>query len=235
MGVRIVILGGPGAGKGTQAMRLTEAYGLPHISTGDIFRHHIQANTEIGREIKPLMDAGHLVPDGLTCQVVAERLGARDCADGFILDGFPRSRPQAECLADMLAQRDAALDLVLNIEVDDDEIVSRLACRWVCPECGGTFHMDSPDAAAAARCDRGDCAGNRLVQRKDDKPETVRERLRVYAETSAPIVAYYKEKGLLRNVPGQGMNPDGVFAIIQKFVEAAGAARRVAGPAQPVK
>lgn len=235
MGVRLVILGGPGAGKGTQAMRLTEACGVPHISTGDIFRHHIQAETDIGREIKPLMDAGHLVPDGLTCRVVAERLAEPDCARGFILDGFPRSRAQAECLAQMLADRGEELDLVVNIEVDGEEIVARLAKRWVCPKCGGTYHMESPEEAAAARCERQDCAPGSLTQRDDDRPATVRERLRVYTVTSAPILAYYGEQGLLRSVPGQGMNPDEVFAIIEKFVEEARDARRSAGRTQPVK
>jgi adenylate kinase len=216
-------------------MRLTEACGVPHISTGDIFRHHIQAETAIGREVKSCIEAGHLAPDALTCQMVAERLAEADCADGFILDGFPRSRPQAECLEAMLAEQGVALDLVVNIEVNDEEIVARLSCRWVCPKCGATYHVDADRQGQAVTCTRADCAGPALVQREDDKPGTVRERLRVYAVMSEPILAYYAGKKLFRNVPGQGMNPEEVFAIIKRFVDEVTENRASCGCTQPVK
>ncbi len=234
MGVRIVLLGGPGAGKGTQATRLTRAYGVPHISTGDIFRGHIKAGDELGREVEACISAGHLVPDGLTCQLVADRLSLPDCADGYILDGFPRSRPQAACLDQWLSARGERLDMAIHLEVDAEEIVTRLSNRWVCPQCGETYTVAAVDPASM-QCDHPDCSGVALIQREDDKAETVRERLHVYAVTSEPVVSFYEEQGLLRSVPGQGMNPDEVFAILEKFVAQAGLSARETGCEQPVK
>lgn len=234
MGVRIVLLGGPGAGKGTQATRLSRAYGVPHISTGDLFRSHIQAGTEIGHEVEECIKVGHLVPDTLTCTVVSDRLSAEDCANGYILDGFPRSRPQAACLDQWLKSRDEALDMVIHLEVDAEEIVTRLSSRWVCPECGDSYTVAAVDPASM-HCERPECSGAALTKREDDKPETVRERLRVYAVTSEPIRAFYEEQGLLRSVPGQGMNPDEVFDILKKFVAQTGFAPSEVGCAQPVQ
>jgi len=218
--LRIVMFGPPGAGKGTQAKRIAEVYGLPHISTGDIFRDHLSRGTELGGQVRQHLDAGRLVPDELTCSVVAGRLSEADCANGFILDGFPRSLPQAEMLGTHLAGQGHALDLVVNIDVPDEEIVERLSARRTCAVCGAIFNRKfDPPAGDGARCDRPGCSGE-LVQRKDDQEETIRERLSVYHETTEPIIEYYGNQSVLKSIAGSGATPDRVFADIRAILGA---------------
>lgn len=223
MGLRIVMLGAPGAGKGTQAMQMAQAHGLPHISTGDIFRANLKAGTPLGLKAKGYMDAGQLVPDVLTCEIVADRIAQPDCVNGYILDGFPRSLPQAETFAALLAQRGEALDLAIDIAVTDEEIVDRLAARRTCPVCGAIYNLKFNPPQSAGVCDRAECAGAALVQRPDDCEATIRARLDVYHETTEPIIGYYRELGILKSVPGTGSTPDAVFGKIEEIISGAGA------------
>ncbi|HOT52323.1 MAG TPA: adenylate kinase, partial [Candidatus Hydrogenedentes bacterium] len=188
MGLRIVMLGGPGAGKGTQAKRMSEAYKLPHISTGDIFRANLREGTPLGLEAKKYMDAGKLVPDQLTCEIVADRIAQGDCAGGYLLDGFPRSLPQAETFQQLLSSRGETLDLAINVDVNDDVIVARLSARRSCPKCGAIYNLQFGPPKKEGVCD---VDGEALIQRQDDQEATIRERLRVYHETTEPIIAYY--------------------------------------------
>lgn len=222
MGLRIVMLGGPGAGKGTQAKRMCEAYGLPHISTGDIFRANLREGTPLGLEAKKYMDAGGLVPDELTCQIVADRITHADCANGYILDGFPRSLPQAEVFQALLVSRGENVNLAINVDVTDAEIVARLSARRSCPKCGAIYNLQFSPPKQAGVCD---VDGEGLIQRQDDQEATIRERLRVYHETTEPIIAYYEQQGILKTVGGTGSTPDAVFAKIEALLSAAGAAR----------
>jgi len=215
MGLRIVMLGAPGAGKGTQAKRIAEACGLPHISTGDIFRAHLRDGTPLGRQVRQYLDAGTLVPDALTCEIVAERIREDDCARGYILDGFPRSAPQADTFHELLAGRGEKLDLALNIDVDDGEIVERLTARRSCPKCGAIYNLKFQPPRQDGVCDHD---GEPLVQRRDDTEETVKERLRVYHETTEPIVAYYQTEGILKTVSGTGATPAAVFSKIEAIL-----------------
>lgn len=211
-------MGAPGAGKGTQAVRLAESLAIPHISTGDIFRTHMEHGTDLGVEVTKYIEDGHLAPDEVACEIVAKRLHEEDCLKGYILDGFPRSLAQADCLSRIMGERNETLDHVFNIEVDDNEIVQRLSARRVCPHCGAIYNELFSPAKTAGLCDHPECEQARLVQRPDDEEDTVRERLRVYHSVSEPILSFYQQLGVLRTVPGAGMTPDEVFAIIEEVI-----------------
>lgn len=197
----IVLLGPPGAGKGTQAVRLSERLGVPHISTGDILREAVAQGTELGRQAKGYMDAGELVPDELVIGIARERIARPDCAGGFVLDGFPRTLAQAEALAAVMAELKRAPLRVINLQVAQEEIVRRLSTRRTCRACGGIYTV--ADGESGDPCPRPDCDGQ-LYQRSDDTPEAIRERLRAYATQTEPLIAYYGERGLLVNVAGEG-------------------------------
>lgn len=217
MGFRIVMLGAPGAGKGTQAKRIAATRSLPHISTGDIFRAHLRDGTALGKHVREYLDAGKLVPDELTCEIVADRLGEADCANGYILDGFPRSVPQADNLAGVLREQGERLDVAINIDVSDEEIIGRLTARRTCPECGRIYNLKFDPPKQEGVCDEDGAA---LVQRKDDQEETIRERLKVYHGTTEPIIAFYEEQGILKTVSGNQVAPDAVFAKIEETLAA---------------
>ena len=199
--MRVVLVGPPGAGKGTQAEHIAKHYRIPNISTGDIFRANVAERTSLGEIAKSYMDEGELVPDDVTVAMVRDRLGYDDTDHGFLLDGFPRTVPQAESLAALLDELDVPLDVVLKITVDDDEVVRRLSGRRICRSCGRTFHVEFDPPNSEGVCD---ACGGELYQRDDDKPETVRRRLQVYREQTKPLVEYYEDRGLLRRVAGTG-------------------------------
>ena len=196
--MRIVLVGPPGAGKGTQAQYIASHLSIPKISTGDIFRVNVSQGTPLGQEAKKFMDAGDLVPDEVTVAMVKERISEPDAVDGFLLDGFPRNLHQARVLDDML---DRGLDVVMELVVDDDEVVRRLAGRRTCRGCGRIWHLDFDPSTEAGVCDR---CGGELFQRDDDREATIRHRLEVYAEQTAPIVSYYADRGLLVGVDATG-------------------------------
>lgn len=223
MGFRIVMLGAPGAGKGTQALRIAERFGLPHISTGDIFRAHLKEGTDLGRQVREYLDGGRLVPDELTCAIVADRTGQADCAKGYVLDGFPRSVPQAEALDQTLEARGEQLDAAIDVDVPDAVIVERLAARRSCPKCGAVYNIKFTPSALGDKCDRPGCGAD-LVQRSDDCEETILERLRVYHETTKPIIGYYERQGILRSVPGAEGTPDAIFAKVEAILNELGTA-----------
>ncbi len=193
--MKLILLGAPGAGKGTQA-DISKTYGIPTISTGNMIREAMKNETEMGKQAKAYVDAGQLVPDSVVIGIVRERLSAEDCKNGFILDGFPRTIPQAEALAEMGVE----LDCALSIEVPDEEIVKRMSGRRVCGACGASYHTDFKRPAKADVCDQ---CGGALTRRKDDAPETVRERLEVYHTQTEPLKAFYEAQGKLRVVQGQ--------------------------------
>lgn len=197
----LILLGPPGAGKGTQAERLQAQLGLPHIASGDLFRENLRNETELGRLAKQYMDRGELVPDDVTIAMVRERLERPDCANGAILDGFPRTTAQAEALDRMLADMGEKLDAVISFEVDEDEVVRRLSGRRICRQCQTPYHIEFDPPKQDGVCDR---CGGELYQRDDDKPETVRNRLRVYLEQTAPLVEHYRKAGLLHTVDAMG-------------------------------
>jgi adenylate kinase len=197
----LVLLGPPGAGKGTQAERLEEKLKLPHVSSGELFRENIRGETELGILAKRYIDRGDLVPDDVTIGMIRERLLRSDCVRGAILDGFPRTQPQAVALDDMLAGMNRQLDGVLYIAVADEELVRRLSGRWLCGQCQTPYHAIFSPPAEEGICD---ACGGQLYQREDDKPETVRARLDVYHERTAPLIEYYRDKGLLVEVDGSG-------------------------------
>jgi adenylate kinase len=199
--VRLVLVGPPGAGKGTQAQFIAAQFAIPKISTGDIFRANVSQNTELGIAAKKFMDAGDLVPDEVTNAMVADRIGEDDALDGFLLDGFPRNVPQAETLDDMLGKLSVSLNVVLELVVDDEEVIRRLSGRRTCRNCGHIWHVDFDPPTREGICDH--CGGD-LFQRDDDKPDTVRHRLEVYAEQTAPLVAFYAEKGILVGIDATG-------------------------------
>jgi adenylate kinase len=199
--VRLVLVGPPGAGKGTQAQFIAAQFAIPKISTGDIFRTNVSQNTELGIAAKKFMDAGDLVPDEVTNAMVADRLAEDDASDGFLLDGFPRNVPQAETLDEMLGKLSFALNVVLELVVDDEEVIRRLSGRRTCRNCGHIWHIDFDPPTRDGICDH--CGGD-LFQRDDDKPGTVRHRLEVYAEQTAPLVAFYAEKGVLVGIDATG-------------------------------
>jgi adenylate kinase len=207
-------MGAPGAGKGTQAQRLTERFGVPHVSTGDMLRGAAASGTPLGLEARRLMDEGRLIPDDVMIGVVEQRLGAPDAARGFVLDGFPRTVPQAQALDEMLRRRGERLDAVLHVAVPVEELVRRLAGRRVCGSCGAMYHVDVDPAARAGRCER---CGAPLVQREDDREATVRRRLDVYARETAPVLDHYRPAGLVREVAGTGTR-DEVFERVAASV-----------------
>jgi adenylate kinase len=204
--VRLVFLGPPGAGKGTQAKAVAARYAVPHVSSGDIFRAEIGRASPLGRKIKSYVDSGRLVPDDLTTEAVTSRLDERDCAEGWVLDGFPRTEGQARALDDALAAAKTKLDAVVYLTLDGEVIVERMSGRRVCPKCGRTYHQVHMPPRSDSRCD---ACGAALVQRDDDAPETVRQRLATYERQTAPLVDYYEGRGLLVRVGGEG-TPDEV-------------------------
>ena len=197
--MKIIMLGAPGAGKGTQAKKIAAKYGIPHISTGDIFRENIKNGTELGKKAKEYMDAGNLVPDELVCDLVVDRLKQDDCKNGYILDGFPRTIPQAEALTAALAKNDDAIDYALEIFIEDQAIIDRMSGRRVCKSCGATYHVVNIPPKTEGVCD--ECDGE-LIVRDDDAPETVKKRLDVYHEQTAPLIDYYKKQGILKVIDG---------------------------------
>lgn len=213
MGKKIIMLGAPGAGKGTQAEKIAEYYNIPHISTGDIFRENIKNNTELGKKAKEYMDAGGLVPDELTCNLVTDRIANDDCKEGFILDGFPRTIPQAEALD--VALGDNSMDFAIDVEVPDENIIGRMEGRRACSGCGKIYHMVVNPPKADGVCD---ACGKELIIRDDDKPETVKHRLDVYHEQTEPLIKFYENKGILKTVDGtKGM--DEIFDEIKSILE----------------
>ena len=213
--MKIVMLGAPGAGKGTQAIMISEKYGLPHISTGDIFRANIKNGTELGMRAKAYMDEGRLVPDELTVELLLDRVADEDCRNGYVLDGFPRTIPQADVLTEALAKTGDKVDYAINIDVPDENIVRRMSGRRACPGCGATYHIEHIPPKKEGICD---VCGQKLVQRDDDKPETVLKRLGVYHEQTQPLIDYYEKAGVLRNVDGT-RSLEEVFSDIVKLLE----------------
>ncbi|MCI8511828.1 MAG: adenylate kinase [Lachnospiraceae bacterium] len=197
--MKIIMLGAPGAGKGTQAERIAEKYQIPHISTGDIFRANLKAGTELGKKAKEYMDQGLLVPDSLTVDLVMDRIAKEDCKNGYILDGFPRTIPQAESLKEALSARGEALDYAIDVNVPDENIITRMSGRRACPNCGSTYHIVYAAPSKENVCDKCETA---LILRDDDKPETVQKRLSVYHEQTQPLIEYYASAGILRTVDG---------------------------------
>ena len=195
--MKIIMLGAPGAGKGTQAKMIAEKYGLPHISTGDIFRANIKNGTELGKEAKEYMDKGLLVPDELTVRLLLDRVAQDDCKNGYVLDGFPRTIPQAEVLDAELAKLGEMVDYAINVDVPDENIVKRMSGRRACLNCGATYHIVSIPPKKEGICD---VCGSELVLRDDDKPETVQNRLKVYHDQTQPLIDFYEKKGVLRSV-----------------------------------
>ena len=195
--MKIVMLGAPGAGKGTQAKMISEKYGIPHISTGDIFRANIKENTELGQKAKTYMDKGLLVPDELV--VVVDRLAQDDAKKGYVLDGFPRTIPQAEALTEALAKIGEKMDYAINVEVPDENIIDRMSGRRACVACGGTYHIKYNPTKKEGICD---ACGGELILRDDDKPETVKQRLEVYHTQTQPLIDYYTKEGILKEVDG---------------------------------
>jgi adenylate kinase len=199
--MRLVLVGPPGAGKGTQAQFISSHFAVPKISTGDIFRANVSEGTDLGVEARKYMDAGDLVPDEVTIAMVKDRLSHDDVSEGFLLDGFPRTVHQAEVLDGMLGERGKAVDVVLELVVDDEEVVRRLSGRRTCRQCGHVWHVDFDPPADEGTCDR--CSGE-LFQRDDDSEDTIRHRLDVYADQTSPLIGYYGDKGLLRGVDATG-------------------------------
>ena len=197
--MKIIMLGAPGAGKGTQAKQIADKYSIPHISTGDIFRANIKNGTELGKKAKQYMDQGALVPDELTCDLVMDRIQQDDCKNGFVLDGFPRTIPQAEALDAALGKINEKMDYAIDVDVPDENIVNRMSGRRACLNCGATYHLISIPPKVEGICDR---CGSEIVLREDDKPETVQKRLKVYHEQTQPLIDYYKNQGILRSVDG---------------------------------
>ena len=198
--MKIIMLGAPGAGKGTQAKMIAEKFGVPHISTGDIFRANIKEGTELGMEAKKYMDQGLLVPDELTVKILLDRVAREDCADGYVLDGFPRTIPQAEVLDAALEKLNEKIDYAVNVDVPDENIVKRMSGRRACPKCGATFHVEHIPPKQEGICDS---CGGELVLRDDDRQETVQNRLKVYHDQTQPLIDYYGKKGVLKSVDGK--------------------------------
>lgn len=197
--MKVIMLGAPGAGKGTQAKMIAERYGVPHVSTGDMFRANIKNGTALGTEAKKYMDAGELVPDELTVRILLDRVAKDDCKNGYVLDGFPRTIPQAEVLDEALNKIGEQVDYAIDVDVPDENIIKRMSGRRACLSCGATYHIEHVPPKTADVCDQ---CGSALVLRDDDKPETVKNRLNVYHEQTQPLIAYYTKKGILRTVDG---------------------------------
>jgi adenylate kinase len=212
--MNLILMGLPGAGKGTQAERIVGKYGLPHISTGDMFRAAIKEETELGKKAKSYMDAGELVPDDVTIGIVRERLGKADCQKGFLLDGFPRTTAQAEALDNLLADMGRRIDAVLYIDVDRDSLLERLTGRRICSQCGATYHITLNPPKEEGVCDK---CGGQLYQRDDDKIETVKTRLEVNEKQQKPLLDFYKKKNCLEEIDGN-QDIDDVFASIERVL-----------------
>ncbi len=209
--MKVIMLGAPGAGKGTQAKMIADEYKIPHISTGDIFRANIKNGTELGKKAKTYMDKGELVPDELVVDLIMSRFAEDDCKNGYVLDGFPRTIPQAEALDAALAKNDDHVDVAIDIEVPDENIIRRMGGRRACTNCGATYHVVYNPPKVEGVCD---VCGQKLILRDDDKPETVKNRLNVYHTQTQPLINYYKKKDILKTVDGtQDMNK--VFADIK--------------------
>ncbi|MFD2761924.1 adenylate kinase [Lentibacillus juripiscarius] len=213
--MNLILMGLPGAGKGTQAEKINERYNIPHISTGDMFRLAIKEGTELGQKAKEYMDQGELVPDDVTIGIVKERLGKDDCKDGFLLDGFPRTIAQAEGLESLLSDLNKSIDYCLHVDVPEENLVERLTGRRICPECGTTYHVLYNPPEQEGICDKD---GSELVQREDDQAETVKNRLKVNMEQAKPLLDYYDEKGYLVTIDGD-QEIDQVFRDIQAAIE----------------
>ncbi|WP_144463324.1 adenylate kinase [Siminovitchia fortis] len=212
--MNLVLMGLPGAGKGTQAEKIVAKYGIPHISTGDMFRAAMNEGTELGMQAKSFMDKGELVPDEVTIGIVRERLSKADCDNGFLLDGFPRTVPQAEALENILAELGRKMDYVINIQVDQEILMERLTGRRICKSCGATYHLVFNPPAETGTCDR---CGGELYQRPDDNKETVQNRLEVNMKQTQPLLDFYQEKGYLKNINGQ-QHIDQVFSDIDSLL-----------------
>jgi len=212
--MNIVFLGPPGAGKGTQAKRIAEKYGIPQVSTGDMFREHLSKGTELGQKAKEYMEKGQLVPDEIVLGMVEERLKQSDCEKGFILDGFPRTVPQAEALDQLLDKMGKKIDYAICIDVPDEEPVKRLTGRRTCKKCGMMYHVIFKPPKEEGKCD---VCGGELYQRADDNEETVRNRLKVYHEQTEPIIQFYEKKGVLHRIDGIG-SIDEIFERIVKVL-----------------
>ena len=212
--MKIIMLGAPGAGKGTQAKKIADTYKIPHISTGDIFRANIKEGTELGKKAKEYMDQGLLVPDELVVNLVVDRVQKEDCANGYVLDGFPRTIPQAECLDEALTKLNTKIDYAINVEVPDENIINRMSGRRACVACGATYHIVHIPTKVEGICDR---CGKELILRDDDKPETVKKRLDVYHEQTQPLIDYYTKQGSLVEVDGTQAMED-VFTSIVKIL-----------------
>lgn len=197
--MKVIMLGAPGAGKGTQAKKLAERYQIPHVSTGDIFRANIKNETELGKKVKSYLDTGALVPDELTVDLLMDRIAQPDCAKGYILDGFPRTLTQAEKLTEALAVQGGDVDFAVNIDVPDENIVRRMSGRRVCPSCGASYHVEHIPPKTEGICDR---CGAALIVREDDREETVMKRLAVYHEQTQPLIDYYRAKELVLDIDG---------------------------------
>ncbi len=197
--MKIIMLGAPGAGKGTQAKMIAEKYGIAHVSTGDIFRMNIKEGTALGKEAKTYMDQGLLVPDELTVRILLDRVAREDCANGYVLDGFPRTIPQAQVLDQALAEMDDAIDYAINVDVPDENIIGRMTGRRACVTCGATYHIVHIPPKQEGICD---ACGKELVLRDDDREETVSKRLSVYHEQTQPLIDFYTAKGILRTIDG---------------------------------
>jgi len=212
--MKIIMLGAPGAGKGTQAKLIADQYQIPHISTGDIFRANIKNGTELGIKAKTFMDQGLLVPDELVVDLVVDRVAQDDCVNGYVLDGFPRTIPQAKALDEALIKKGTGIDYALNVDVPDENIIRRMSGRRACVNCGATYHIVHIPTKVEGICDR---CGSELILRDDDKPETVQKRLNVYHEQTQPLIDYYSKAGILVSVDGTKDMME-VFADIEKIL-----------------
>jgi adenylate kinase len=215
MALDIVLLGAPGSGKGTQAERLQSWLPLPHISSGELFREVMERETELGKLVKGYVERGELVPDEITIRMVAERIAEPDCAEGVILDGFPRTLTQARALDALLEQMGRRISIVLNIEVEKQVLLERLSGRWVCSQCERNYHRQNNPEQVRGICD---VCGGKLEQREDDRPETQRRRINVYEEQTAPLIRYYRERGVLTDIDGE-QEVDAVAQEIKRAVE----------------
>ncbi len=213
--MKIIMLGAPGAGKGTQAKMIAGKYDVPHISTGDIFRANIKNGTELGMEAKKYMDQGLLVPDELTVRILLDRVAQDDCKNGYVLDGFPRTIPQAEVLDEALSKLGDKIDYAINVDVPDENIIRRMSGRRACLTCGATYHIEHVPPKKEGVCDT---CGSELVLRDDDKPETVKNRLDVYHKQTQPLIDFYTEKGVLKTVDGT-LPMEEVFAAITAILD----------------
>ena len=214
--MKVIMLGAPGAGKGTQAKKIAARYNIPHISTGDIFRANIKNGTELGKKAKTYMDQGLLVPDELVVDIVVDRVNQEDCKDGYVLDGFPRTIPQAEALDKALEALSQTVDYAIDVDVPDENIVRRMGGRRACVGCGATYHLEYAPTKVEGICDT---CGKELILRDDDKPETVQKRLNVYHEQTQPLIDYYEKAGILKSVDGT-VDINDVFQAITEILGA---------------